>query len=168
MSAITRFDGEYRFLSNFYPSPIVLPVEEAPLGEDAFVWPTVEHAYQAFKAAVVNDMAIFFAIGIADTPGQAKRLARRLDLPQAWHDRKVDVMELLLRAKFEQNADLADKLLATGDAELIEGNTWGDRFWGRCRGEGENHLGRLLMEQRNRLKATAAHRDIALARLSQR
>lgn len=145
---IHRFDGEHRFLSNFWPSRIVLPVEEAPLGEDSFTWPTVEHGYQAFKAAVANDLDRFFAIAAATTPGQAKRLARGLALPQEWDAFKITVMSLLLRAKFTQHPDLAAMLLATGDAELIEGNTWGDRFWGVCRGEGENHLGKLLMRRR--------------------
>lgn len=57
----------------------------------------------------------------------------------------------ILRAKFKQHPELAAMLIATGDAELVEGNTWGDTFWGRdlATGHGENHLGRLLMELRD-------------------
>ena len=53
---------------------------------------------------------------------------------------------------------LAAALLATGDAVLQQGNTWGDRYWGKDlrTGEGENHLGRLLMERRDLLRAAAA------------
>ena len=47
---------------------------------------------------------------------------------------------------------LQKKLIDTGDAELIEGNWWGDKFWGVCEGEGENHLGKLLMEVREMFK----------------
>lgn len=47
---------------------------------------------------------------------------------------------------------LREKLLATGDAELVEGNTWGDRFWGVCNGVGQNWLGRLLMQVRDEIK----------------
>lgn len=44
------------------------------------------------------------------------------------------------------------RLLATGSAELIEGNVWNDTFWGVCRGRGQNHLGRILMEVRDGLR----------------
>ena len=59
-------------------------------------------------------------------------------------------MEEIVRAKFGQNPVLADKLLATGDTLLIEGNTWGDKFWGVDTrvGQGENHLGKILMKVR--------------------
>lgn len=56
------------------------------------------------------------------------------------------------RAKFLQNPDLADKLVATGDAELIEGNTWGDTVWGVCNGSGENRLGEILMRVRSEIQ----------------
>jgi predicted NAD-dependent protein-ADP-ribosyltransferase YbiA (DUF1768 family) len=60
-------------------------------------------------------------------------------------------MREILIAKFSQNEDIKGKLLATGDTELIEGNTWGDTFWGVCRGEGTNWLGKLLMEVRTEI-----------------
>jgi predicted NAD-dependent protein-ADP-ribosyltransferase YbiA (DUF1768 family) len=59
-------------------------------------------------------------------------------------------METLLRQKFA-HPELRAKLKETNDAELVEGNWWGDRFWGVCRGEGENHLGKLLMKIRAEL-----------------
>jgi len=40
------------------------------------------------------------------------------------------------------------KLEATAGAVLVEGNAWGDRFWGSVEGSGQNWLGRLLMEIR--------------------
>jgi len=61
-------------------------------------------------------------------------------------------METLLRDKFTRHADLRILLLDTGDRELVEGNTWDDRFWGVCEGVGENHLGRLLMKIRAELR----------------
>jgi hypothetical protein len=57
----------------------------------------------------------------------------------------------IVRAKFEQNPNLAEKLLSTQDAYLEEGNTWGDRTWGTVNGAGANHLGRILMEIRNEM-----------------
>lgn len=54
-----------------------------------------------------------------------------------WEDVKVDIMLGLLRQKF-QHPELGAKLLATGDAYLVEGNTWGDTFWGVFNGKGQN------------------------------
>jgi predicted NAD-dependent protein-ADP-ribosyltransferase YbiA (DUF1768 family) len=61
-------------------------------------------------------------------------------------------MEDLVRQKFS-NPALATRLLKTGEAVLEEGNTWGDRFWGvdARTGEGENHLGLILMRVRKDL-----------------
>lgn len=64
-------------------------------------------------------------------------------------------MEDLLIQKFKI-PELVKALLDTGTAELIEGNWWGDKFWGVCRGQGKNHLGKLLMKIRVALTARAA------------
>ena len=61
-------------------------------------------------------------------------------------------MESLVREKFSQNLDLKNLLLTTNDTELVEANTWGDTFWGRCNGVGKNHLGLILMKIREELK----------------
>ena len=65
-------------------------------------------------------------------------------------------MEDCLRAKFAI-PELKEMLLATGDEELIEGTWWHDQFWVVCyfdqhKGEGQNHLGKLLMKIREELK----------------
>lgn len=133
------FRGELRWLSNFWPALVVL---------DDVVYPTVEHAYQAAKT---DDWVEREAIRSCQTPGDAKRFAKHLPLPPDWEFRKVYVMRGLLEQKF-QHPELAEKLLATGDAEIIEVNHWGDTFWGQCNGEGENHLGRMLMDIRNTLR----------------
>jgi predicted NAD-dependent protein-ADP-ribosyltransferase YbiA (DUF1768 family) len=56
-------------------------------------------------------------------------------------------MAELIHLKFEQD-EFRDKLLATGTFHIEETNTWGDVFWGVCRGRGENHLGKILMRER--------------------
>ena len=61
-------------------------------------------------------------------------------------------MRHLLFKKFSQY-EFFELLMLTGDAELIEGNNWGDTFWGVCNGRGENMLGKLLMEIRDYLRA---------------
>jgi len=136
---IGSFQGEYRWLSNFWPAKVIL---------DGVEFPTVEHAYQAAKT--LNPVARL-AIKAQPTPGRAKRAAKMLSVREDWHAVSLGVMEDLLRQKFQEPA-LKALLLATGDEELIEGNTWGDRFWGVYGGQGENHLGKLLMKIRQDLK----------------
>ena len=137
---ITSFDGKYDFLSNFYHSPI---------SYNGIVYPTNEHFFQAMKTFNVDER---IAIASAETPGKAKRIGRKITLRSDWEDVKLYYMELGLRLKF-QDSKLHEMLLATGDEELIEGNTWGDEFWGVCNGKGENHLGKLLMKIRGELKS---------------
>lgn len=133
---IDSFWGEYRFLSNFYPSPF--------RDDNGRLWPTVEHYYQAHKTVDEND---FYLISIASTPGKAKRLGSACAKRSDWDEVKTHIMFGALRWKFEQNPDLQQALIDTGDCELIEGNTWGDVFWGYDTklGRGQNVLGRQLM-----------------------
>jgi ribA/ribD-fused uncharacterized protein len=137
---ITEFDGEYRFLSNFHP---------APMEYERISYPTVEHAYQAAKTTDYHERQRIAAL---PSPGRAKRAGAKLTLRPDWDALRLNVMETLLRQKFTLHADLRALLLATGDAILEEGNTWGDVFWGVCNGVGENHLGKLLMKIRDELK----------------
>lgn len=141
MIVIEHFAGKYAFLSNFYPATVVF---------DQDAYPSVEHAYQAAKTFSQRDRD---AIRVVSTPGKAKRLGQTVEVRPEWNDIKVTVMEKLLWKKFE-HPFLREMLLETGDAPLIEGNTWGDVFWGQCKGKGENHLGRLLMDTRARIRGS--------------
>lgn len=134
---IDRFFGKYRFLSNFYPC-------EMSLGIGEFTFPTLEHAYQASKS---RDIEYRKRILACKTPGEAKKIGKLVKIRDGWDDDKLWIMETLLRRKFEKEP-FRQWLLDTGDEELIEGNTWGDTFWGVCNGKGENHLGKLLMKVR--------------------
>ena len=144
---IVEFDGQYDFLSNFYPSPILY---------EGIVYPTNEHFFQAMKTL---DIETRKAIAAAPTPGAAKRMGRHVSLRPDWEKIKVDVMRTGLMLKFT-DAALAEKLLATGDEELVEGNWWHDQTWGscfcpdHCRTPGRNLLGMLLMELRKELQYT--------------
>lgn len=142
---INSFKEEYDFLSNFYPCEI------SYLG---IVYPTAEHAYQSAKT---NSAVEKEHISKLSTAGQAKRFGRALDLRYDWEEVKLSVMYDILLLKF--SSDLADKLLATGTAYLVEGNHWGDSFWGVCDGKGENHLGQLLMEVRARIRGERHARE---------
>ena len=64
-------------------------------------------------------------------------------------------MRQILAKKFTPTNELGQRLIATGDAELIEGNTWGDTIWGVCDGKGDNMLGKILMERRAHLQSLA-------------
>lgn len=133
---IDSFDGDFRFLSNFSPHPVFL---------NGRGWKTAEHAFQAMKTDKTHEKNV---IGMAPTPGKAKRLGQRVTLRPDWENIKLDVMLTIVRKKFSQHRDIAELLIGTGDAELIEGNNWNDRFWGVCNGEGENNLGLILMQIR--------------------
>jgi ribA/ribD-fused uncharacterized protein len=82
----------------------------------------------------------------------AKSLGRKVTLRENWDEIKAGTMEELVRQKFLRHPDLAQVLLATGEKTLIEGNHWNDRFWGVCRGYGQNHLGNILMKVRAEIR----------------
>ncbi len=75
---------------------------------------------------------------------------------KGWEEIRLTVMEDVQLAKFTQYPELREKLLATGDAELIYNNDCGDSYWGLFEGSGENNLGKILMKVRGRLAAEAA------------
>lgn len=144
---INAFVGEHAFLSNFFPVDIFR--EE---GTPVMIFPSVENAYQASKTTDYKVRLAFVSI----TAGQAKRLGRTLALREDWYAVRLRIMEELVRQKFTASANrpLTQRLLATGDAALVEGNWWGDTFWGVCEGRGSNHLGRILMQIRDELATT--------------
>jgi len=138
---IDRFDKEYRFLSNFSPHPVRY------MGQ---LYPTSEHAYQAAKATNERDRAY---VASALTANGSKKRGKEIKLKPDW-DRllKKTVMRSILRAKFPWPLnELSCKLLATYPRNLIEGNYWGDTFWGVCHGVGTNHLGKMLERRRSYL-----------------
>lgn len=140
--AIERFSKT--FLSNFWPAVVVYDGEE---------YASVEHAYQAAKT---TDPLLRRGIREAPTGAAAKKKAKYLRSEQLrpdWADIKLAVMEALLRQKFA-HADLRAQLVATAPRRLVEGNYWGDTFWGICKGTGSNHLGELLMRIRAEILAS--------------
>lgn len=137
---IAEFQGKYRWLSNFWDSPIIVY---------GFDYATVEHYYQSRKA---DNSKEWDEIRHALTPGNAKYRGLRCSLRKDWDGIKDIVMYEGVLAKFSQNPDLSFKLLLTGEEEIVEGNTWGDRYWGICLGEGQNKLGKILMSVRSHLE----------------
>lgn len=140
MDKITSFQGEYRFLSNFWTVLIE---------RNGIQYNSIEAAYQASKTLYIPDR-----IKISNmTPGQAKRFGRKIELREDWDIVQLPIMYALNQIKF-QNPLLKQLLINTGDAKLIEGNTWGDKFWGVCNGQGLNHLGKILMRVRSEINSS--------------
>ena len=138
---VEEFRGYFEFLSNFYPSPI-----RSHTDDGVIIYPTAEHAYQAQK---FTDIDLRKHIALLPTPGEAKREGRRHKLRKDWDAGLKDVMMArVVHAKFKQNPMLQRCLVDTRGARLIEGNWWGDTYWGQCKGKGLNKLGLRLMRER--------------------
>lgn len=142
---ITSFEGKYSFLSNFYACQTEYHNVK---------YPTSEHAYQAAKTANPVQKE---AIRKADTPDDAKRLGRRIEIKSNWDEIKDEVMYEIVLNKFK-NKRMQAKLLATENEILVEGNYWHDNYWGSCtcpkclqKPKG-NVLGKILMRVRKELK----------------
>ena len=133
--AITEFSGEYRWLSNFYPCVLYYNYQK---------FLNSEAAYQCQKCANEEDKAQFSFL----KAGPAKRMGRAIEVRSDWNDIKVQEMEEITFLKYMQNKELREKLIATFPEDIIEGNRWGDTFWGVCDQVGANVLGQILMNLR--------------------
>lgn len=138
---INDFRKQYFFLSNFY---------ERPLTYGGINYQNSEAAFQAQKALDIETRKAFAEM----KPDEAKRRGKTVPLRDDWEAVKMQIMYEVCLAKFSQNPDLAERLIATGDEHLEEGNTWGDTTWGTVNGIGENKLGKVLMRIRSELGNT--------------
>jgi len=138
---INEFRSEFKWLSNFWLSPVVF---------DGLIFPSTENAFQAAKSFNRHTRKGFCLI----SPKEAKKLGRVIQLRGDWDDVKLDIMLEVNQNKFVKGGYLAEKLIATGNQQLIEGNTWGDIYWGVNikTGVGANNLGRILMRIRKGLQ----------------
>jgi ribA/ribD-fused uncharacterized protein len=133
---IRGFFGEYRFLSNFHQCPVYF---------EGALYPSTENAFMAAKTIDVNERLQFRNID----PKEAKSLGRQIKLRSDWEEVKYDVMATVIFDKFYRNKGIRAKLISTGNAYLEETNHWNDRIWGVCEGEGQNNLGKILMNIRS-------------------
>jgi ribA/ribD-fused uncharacterized protein len=135
---IAGFVAEYRWLSNYFSCRVEW---------DGRVYGSAEAAYHSGKYSRA-DRDLFTTLD----PDRARKLSRVKPYDvAAWEARQVPTMREVVWGKFSQNPELAKKLLATGDRYLEETNWWGDKIWGVYRGEGQNLLGKIIMETRARL-----------------
>lgn len=140
MKIIDNFKIEpYTFLSNMYPAIVRYNNNN---------YPTVEHAFQAAKTLDTKEQ---YLIWCCQSPYEAKKIGRKVTLRNDWFEVRNSIMENLIHQKF-LHKDLKQKLLATKEAELIEGNNWGDYYWGKVNGVGLNWLGKILMNEREKIK----------------
>jgi ribA/ribD-fused uncharacterized protein len=169
-NAIAEFQDEHRYLSNFWPGPVLY---QPPLMHSRMWFRTAEHAYQVAKCANPSEAR---SILDAPTPGQAKRLGQHVVLADNWDQHKKQIMLHVLLAKFTQDVELRLRLTGTAPRMLIEGNHWHDNYWGQCFCDrcdpfaghkqvlaadrpdaiyahpGKNYLGRILMAVRDVLE----------------
>lgn len=123
----------YGAFSNLYPRQIEF---------EGRAYPTSEHAYQAGKA---SKPAVREWILNAPSPSLAAMAAHGLyvwDVVPNWSQIKFDRMRAVLRAKFDQHADLKELLLSTGSTRLVETGTVSNavnRLWGEVDGKGGEH-----------------------------
>lgn len=148
------FASEHSYLSNFFSAHIVI---------DSVVYPTAEHAYQAEKCKMANDSDRWNKVIKATSPLEAKRIADGLTETPEWRNKREEIMKDVIDCKFDQNADLAKKLMATGTTPLNEATR--NSFFGigvnlHAREindksyRGQNKLGHILANKRVCLLAT--------------
>jgi ribA/ribD-fused uncharacterized protein len=142
VTMIDSFDEEYRFLSNFW-------VLDNPIEIEGLIFDSSEAAYQAMKTLDPIARGKFQEL----TPSESKKFGRTLELREDWDEVKIEIMEEIVRQKFNKNPKLAQKLIETYPRQLVEGNWWGDDFWGVDikNHRGQNNLGKILMKIRDEL-----------------
>ncbi|MEV1003468.1 NADAR domain-containing protein [Nonomuraea sp. NPDC050202] len=156
---IHRFAGDYEALSNFARIPVSV---YSTLEQREITYPTSEHAFQAAKTLDPSERADILA---APGPKEAKALGGQVRRRPGWDEViRYKAMRAIIAAKFTLDSSAGRVLLDTGNAHLIEGNTWHDQHWGdcrcgrnQCREPGQNHLGRMLMERRTELISALHH-----------
>jgi ribA/ribD-fused uncharacterized protein len=137
------FNGHTHPLSNFYPVD-GLTVHGVPFS-------TSEAAYVYEKALHHNDMDTAEAVRKSKTGIHAKRLGDRIRTNARWQQRKIDVMDTIIRAKLKVCQAARKVLVDSGDRELIENTT--HEFWGKGKMQkGENMLGKLWMIYRKKVR----------------
>lgn len=138
---IKGFFGEYRWMSNYH---------DCIVKYEGLSYDSSEAAYQAAKTLDKDARIPFTKMGA----NESKKAGEKLVLRENWEEIKLQVMEEILVDKFTNNPTLKWRLIETGDKFLEETNWWNDTYWGVCSGVGHNHLGKILMKIREKLKQT--------------
>ena len=135
---INTFNGEYSFMSNRYRS--------------RFVWQGIKYqtAEAAFQSSKCTDKSEREKYAKCSADEAKHRGQDQVPYP-GWEEARLDIMESILKAKFEQNPVLMQRLSETDDRILINGGSKQDTYWGvdLYSWIGENHLGRIIMRIRD-------------------
>lgn len=150
MHVVPEFKDEHFYLSNFFEAPVIFSMD----GEGV-TFNTNEAAFQAAKFHAMNNpdketrQNYVHQVANAPTPSKAKYAGRAVDIDlDVWHSMRDQVMREVVFQKFLQHPGLRERLVSTTCSMLVEGNAWGDKYFGRCEGKGYNKLGVILMEVR--------------------
>lgn len=116
---ITSNISYFRFLDNFYKCQVTYK---------GITYQNSEAAFQAQKTTDTQERLKFTNL----PPQEAKSLGHLVSPRNDWEAIKDQVMYEVVKAKFQQNRDLLQRLLETGDAQLIESNSRNqqDSYWG--------------------------------------
>lgn len=142
---IRGFFGRNAWLGNSYPVKFRL---------HGMFWKSVDHYIFACRAIKESDRD---AVRNAKTPIEARVISKEIKWRPDWKEADAKNVNEAVEAKFTQNAELGRKLIYTRDIELVHENRWNDKLWGVCDDEGENLLGKLLMEVRDRIEKLEIH-----------
>jgi len=138
------YEQEFYVLSNFSAFSLMWRGLRFDTSEAAYHWEKFPHLPQLQEE-----------IRLAPSAHDALLIARnRRDEQRAdWDDVKIRVMYKILQEKVAQHPYVRRKLLETGTRTLIE-DSWRDGFWGWGeKKDGQNMLGKLWMEIRNKEQA---------------
>lgn len=149
---INFFRKENGWLSNMTSVPILYKGHLFDSTEAAFMW----EKCQDCEIKLADGSSIpWLEFCQTQAPNIVKLRSRDVKLREDWNDVKLEIMYDVLVIKFTQEP-FRSKLIATGTQNIVEGNYWGDKFWGvdlkETPNEGENWLGRLIMDIRNKLQ----------------
>ena len=152
------YQSEFAPFSNLFPVCITI---------GRYKFTSLEQTFQFLKAKKLKKPLAATRIYLSRDQAEIKRLGDELGTSDLWEAEKFDVMYICLKKKFEQNADLREMLLNTGNCELVEATP--NRLWGcgatlssnmlrRHEWPGENKQGKTLMTVREELRGAAAER----------
>lgn len=138
---VCGFFFEHRFLSNFYECEIFYLDRK---------FRSTEHVYQAMKSLESEVWDTFADSNL--TCSQSRKLGQQIEMRKDWNNIKDQIMYDICKIKFINLSYLKEKLLATNDMYLEETGWWNDRYWGTHFGQGDNRLGKILMQIREELR----------------
>jgi ribA/ribD-fused uncharacterized protein len=145
------FVGEYAFMSNMKSSPIKVVYQNKNI-----IFPTAENAFQAMKISFspfTPEQAMEWITMMTKVSSfEAKKKGKEIKINIiGWDQVALLRMERVQFLKYTQHPLLKNKLLATGNTQLIEINHWNDKLWGVDSKTliGRNQLGETLMKLRD-------------------